>query len=93
VLVQIEQRMDPKALKPGDENHSPEQRQAEWEKDMANDLHHDNVLWLWAAKAGHQFMEWRTTGIMDTGDKGQNTQWVHAEHIENTDNMCLQYAQ
>jgi len=28
-----------------------------------------------------------------TGDKGQNTQWVHAEHIENTDNMCLQYAQ
>ena len=31
--------------------------------------------------------------LNDTGDKGQNTQWVHAEHIENTDNMCLQYAQ
>ena len=29
----------------------------------------------------------------DTGNKGQNTQWIHAEHIENTDNMCLQYAQ
>ena len=29
----------------------------------------------------------------DTGDKGQNTQWICGEHIENTDNMCLQYAQ
>ena len=29
----------------------------------------------------------------DTGDKGQNTQWIHGEHIENTDNMCLQYSQ
>ena len=28
-----------------------------------------------------------------TGDKGQNTQQIHAEQIENTDNMCLQYAQ
>ena len=57
--------MDPNALKPGDEGCSPEQRRAEWEKDMANDLHHDNALWLWAAKAGHTFMEWRTKGIMD----------------------------
>ena len=29
----------------------------------------------------------------NTGDKGQDTWWVHAEHIENTDNMCLRYAQ
>jgi len=31
--------------------------------------------------------------LADTGDKGQNTQQIHAEHIENTDNMCLQYVQ
>ena len=27
------------------------------------------------------------------GQKGQNTQWIHGEHIENTDNMCLQCTQ
>jgi len=57
--------MDPTALKPGDEGHSPEQCRADWERDMANDLHHDDTLWLWAAKAAHVFMEWRMKGIMD----------------------------
>jgi len=60
--VQIEQRMDPNALKPGDESRSPEQRRASWEKDMVNDLHHDDALWLWAAKAAH------------TGGRGGHTQ-------------------
>ena len=32
---------------------------------MANNLHHDNTLWLWAIKSAHVFMEWRTKGIMD----------------------------
>ena len=32
---------------------------------MANDLHHDDALWLWAVKAAHVFVEWRTQGIMD----------------------------
>jgi len=57
--------MNPKALRPGDERLSPEQRRANWENDMANDLHHDDALWLWAVKAAHVFLEWRTKGIMD----------------------------
>jgi len=57
--------MDPNALKPGDEGRSPEQHRADWERDIANDLHHDAALWLWAVKAAHIFMEWRTKGIMD----------------------------
>ena len=32
---------------------------------MANDLHHDDALWLWAVKAAHVFVEWRGQGIMD----------------------------
>ena len=35
------------------------------ERDMANDLHHNDALWLWAAKAAHVFMEWRMKEIMD----------------------------
>ena len=57
--------MDPKALKPGDERLSPEQHRVDWERDMANDLHNDDALWLWAVKAAHVFMEWRTKGIVD----------------------------
>ena len=57
--------MDPNALKPGDEGRSPEQHRADWERDIANDLHHDAALWLWAVKAAHIFMEWRTKGVMD----------------------------
>jgi len=57
--------MNPKALRPGDEKLTPEQQQANWENDMANDLHHDDALWLWAVKAAHVFVEWRTQGIMD----------------------------
>jgi len=57
--------MDPKALKPGDESLSPEQRRANWENDMANDLHHNDALWLWAVKAAYVFLEWRGKGIMD----------------------------
>ena len=37
----------------------------DWERDMANNLHNDDALWLWAAKAAHIFMEWRMKGIMD----------------------------
>ena len=32
---------------------------------MANDLHHDDALWLWAVKSAHVFMEWRMKGIID----------------------------
>ena len=57
--------MNPKALRPGDEKLTPEERRANWENDMANDLHHDDARWLWAVKAAHSFVEWRGQGIMD----------------------------
>jgi len=37
-----------------------------------------------------KYCGWQQGG---TRDKGQNTQWVCAEHIENTDNMCPQCTQ
>ena len=32
---------------------------------MANNLHIDNALWFWAAKASHKFMEWGGKNVMD----------------------------
>jgi len=32
---------------------------------MANNLHNDDTLWLWAAKSAHVFLEWRMKEIMD----------------------------
>jgi len=66
--------MNPKALRPGDEKLSPEQRRANWENDMANDLHHDDALWLWAVKAAHVFVEWRGQGMFTQIDDDLNTQ-------------------
>ena len=57
--------MNPKALRAGDERLSPEERRANWESDMANNLHHDDALWLWAVKAAYVFLEWRGKRIMD----------------------------
>ena len=57
--------MNPNKLNPGDEDHSTENRLHCWRNDMANDLHNDDALWFWTAKAGHEFMEWRGQGVMD----------------------------
>ena len=57
--------MNPNKINPGDEGHSVEHCLHRWRNDMANDLHNDDVLWFWAAKAGHEFMEWRGRGVMD----------------------------
>ena len=57
--------MNPNKLNPGDENHSVENRLHRWHNDMANNLHNDDALWFWAAKASHEFMEWRGRGVMD----------------------------
>ena len=63
------------------------------------------VCWRWKAvwsrveesksiaKGSLKDTQLKPSRFANTGDKGQNTQQVHAEHIENTDNMCLQYAQ
>jgi len=56
--------MDPKARKPRDKRISDEELHACQERDMTNNLH-NNTLWLWAVKAAHIFLEWRTTGVMD----------------------------
>ena len=57
--------MNPNKLNPGNEDHSVENRLHCWHNNMANDLHNYNALWLWATKAGHEFMEWRGQGVMD----------------------------
>ena len=51
--------MNPNKLNPGDEDRSAENRLHRWRNDIANDLHNDDALWFWAAKVGHEFMEWR----------------------------------
>jgi len=58
--------MDPTARKPRDKGISDEELCAHWEKDMANNLHNNDALWLWTAKAAHIFLKWRTTGVMDS---------------------------
>jgi len=65
VPVQIGQCIDPKARKSRDEKTTDEELHHHWERDMANDLHHNDTLWLWAAKAAYIFMEWRMKGVMD----------------------------
>ena len=57
--------MNPNKLNPGDEDHNPENHLHHWHNDMANDLHNDDALWFWAAKAGQEFMEWRGRGVID----------------------------
>ena len=48
-----------------DERTSDKELHQHWERDMVNDLHNNDALWLWAAKSTHIFLEWRTKGIMD----------------------------
>ena len=57
--------MNPNKINPGDEGHSTEHCFHHWHNDMANNLHNDDVLWFWAAKASHEFMEWQGRGVMD----------------------------
>ena len=57
--------MNPNKLNPGDEDCNPENHLYHWCNNMANDLHNDDALWFWAAKAGHKFMEWGGQGVMD----------------------------
>ena len=57
--------MNPNKVNPGDEGHSAEHCLHHWRNDMANDLHNNDALWFWAAKAGHKFMEWQDRGVMD----------------------------
>ena len=57
--------MNPNKLNPGDEDRSAENRLHRWHNDMTNNLHNDDALWFWAAKAGYEFMEWRGQGVMD----------------------------
>ena len=57
--------MNPNKLNSGDEDYSPKHQLHHWHNDMANDLHNDDALWFWAAKASHEFMEWRGRRVMD----------------------------
>ena len=57
--------MNPNKINPGDEGHDPVNRLFCWCNDMVNNLHNDDALWFWAAKASHEFMEWRGKGVMD----------------------------
>ena len=57
--------MNPNKINPRDEDHSVEHCLHCWHNDMANDLHNNDTLWFWAAKASHKFMEWRGQGVMD----------------------------
>ena len=82
--------MNPNKINPGDKGHSAEYRLHHWRNDMANDLHNNDALWFWAAKASHKFMEWQGRGVMDpvlhcifaiTGGKGVYNQWIHCDLI------------
>ena len=49
--------MNPNKINPGDEGYSAEHCLHRWCNDMANNLHNDDALWFWVAKASHEFME------------------------------------
>ena len=57
--------MNPDKINPGDKGMDLVNQLIHWHNNMANDLHNNNTLWFWAAKASHKFMEWRGRGIMD----------------------------
>ena len=57
--------MNPDKLNPGSEELDSVTRLYHWCNNMANNLHNGNALWYWAAKASHEFMEWRGKGVMD----------------------------
>ena len=57
--------MNPDKINPGDKGCDPINRLFCWHNDMANDLHNDDALWFWTAKASYRFMEWRDKGVID----------------------------
>ena len=57
--------MIPNKLNPGNERLDSVAKLYRWCNNMVNDLHNNDTLWYWIAKASHEFMEWRGKGVMD----------------------------
>jgi len=57
--------MDPICINPGDKGLDAVGHQEHWRNDMANNIHNNNMLWLWASQTAHDWMDWRQRGLID----------------------------
>ena len=57
--------MNPEKYNPGDEVSNPVAKCLCQQNNMVNDLHNNDALQFWTAKASHKFMDQRGKGVMD----------------------------